>query len=396
MTIDGEIPPDCASVLKEAMQNPDVEKGAFDLWRAGVFAHVLDDVLGDDEQALGPEAKLEMASAAWERLAPKLRQPYYLMVLESEGASSARSAGEAQQSACRSPPLFPDPQLAASCSKMAREDMGTGIDASEYVDAPDVLDAKVEHLARMIRASEAMCAYTGAGLSTSAGIGDYASKARGSKARVWDPQSGPHMEYLKELGPTTGHKVLTALERAGHLHQFINQNHDGLALKACFPQDKLNEIHGSWFDTRNPVVSMDGCMRRDLVDRLTHWEQTVDLVLSLGTSLSGLCADGVCEAAAHRAAESNSGLGLVIVSLTRTPLDSMATLRIFATIDDIMTKLAQKLRLARFMPTEKEVHQASKRSSLFRTYAIWYRDVLDRDKRYRREAKSTIHARAQP
>ena len=32
---------------------------------------------------------------------------------------------------------------------------------------------------------------------------------------------------------------------------------DGLALKACFPLAKLNEIHGSWFDHRNPVVTME-------------------------------------------------------------------------------------------------------------------------------------------
>jgi NAD-dependent SIR2 family protein deacetylase len=191
--------------------------------------------------------------------------------------------------------------------------------------------------------------------------------------------------------------VLTGLERAGHLKQLINQNHDGLSLKAGFDLRKLNEIHGSWFDQRNPVVTMDGSMREDLIDRLEDWTERADCVLSLGTSLSGLYADMVCSAAAERASASRSGLGLVIVSLTKTPLDDQATLRIFAPIDDVLQRLAGQLQLnPGHLPTDAEVKAASKRSQLFRTYAMWYRDVLDCDKRYRRESKRQIRRRAQP
>jgi hypothetical protein len=35
------------------------------------------------------------------------------------------------------------------------------------------------------------------------------------------------------------------------------KNHDGLVQKARFPLKKLNEIHGSWFDKKDPVVLMD-------------------------------------------------------------------------------------------------------------------------------------------
>ena len=184
-------------------------------------------------------------------------------------------------------PVFPEPRCTASCAEQAREDMDTSFDASEYHDCLPVLDQKIQCLATMIKKSKSFCVYTGAGLSTAAGIGDYASKAKGTKGKRWNPKDGPHMEYLKEMRPTFGHKALTALERAGYLKQFINQNHDGLALKAGFPLEKLNEIHGSWFDNRNPVVSMDGSMRKDLMQRLEQWEESADLVLSLGTSLSG-------------------------------------------------------------------------------------------------------------
>ena len=100
---------------------------------------------------------------------------------------------------------FP-PTCVAPSKEMARRDTGTRIDASEYMDSSDVLDAKVSRLAAMIQSSTLSggCAYTGAGLSTSAGIGDYASKAKKSAALAWDPHTGggPHKEHLKEAKPT--------------------------------------------------------------------------------------------------------------------------------------------------------------------------------------------------
>ena len=83
----------------------------------------------------------------------------------------------------------------------ARADMGTEIDSSEFHDSPVVLAAKVDRLAAMVLRAERMVVYSGAGLSTAAGIGDYASKARHSRAHTWDPHNGPHIEYLKERAP---------------------------------------------------------------------------------------------------------------------------------------------------------------------------------------------------
>lgn len=295
-----------------------------------------------------------------------------------------------------SQPTFPEPECIAECKQLARADMGTSIDASEYHDSEAILDAKITLLAQMIQQSTACCVYTGAGLSTSAGIGDYASKANGSAAIRWDPKAddGPHMEWLKEMKPTHGHRVLAGLERAGHLKQWINQNHDGLAMKATFPLAKLNEIHGSWFDARNPVVAMDGSMRKDLTCRLEEWSESADLVIAMGTSLSGLYADCVATRASERAAEGCNGLGLVIISLTKTPLDTDASLRVYATLDDALQRLAVKLRLSTALPTDAEVDKSSKRSALWRAYALWYRDV--HDPKHKRESPAQIMRRAQP
>jgi len=39
-----------------------------------------------------------------------------------------------------------------------------------------------------------------------------------------------------------------------------------------FPKDKLNEIHGSWFDKYNPFVMMDGQLKSELFKKLNEWE----------------------------------------------------------------------------------------------------------------------------
>jgi NAD-dependent SIR2 family protein deacetylase len=54
--------------------------------------------------------------------------------------------------------------------------------------------------------------------------------------------------------------------------QWIQQNHDGLAQKSGFPMSKLNEIHGSWFDKKNPVVLMDDCLKSKNFNELKEWE----------------------------------------------------------------------------------------------------------------------------
>jgi NAD-dependent SIR2 family protein deacetylase len=208
--------------------------------------------------------------------------------------------------------------------------------ASEYNDDPDTLRRKVKVLADMIRQSKAMCTYTGAGISTSSGIDDYASKGTAhSTFKVKSPY---------DAQPTKAHFVLTALHKAGLLKHWIQQNHDGLPQKAGFPQRDLNEIHGAWYDPSNPVVMMSGQLRSDLFEWLLQWEERADLVLTLGTSLSGMNADRMVVAAAKRQQESK-GQGAVIVSLQRTKLDDMASLRIFATIDQTMTLLAEELKL---------------------------------------------------
>merc|ERR1712196_629095 len=109
--------------------------------------------------------------------------------------------------------------------------------------------------------------YTGAGISVSANVGQ---AARGSS----DLKGfGPAANAL----PTQTHYALAELHRLGLVHEWIQQNHDGLPQKASYPQEAINEIHGSWFDPSNPVVKYSGSLKAELFPRLRAATETADL-----------------------------------------------------------------------------------------------------------------------
>ena len=222
-----------------------------------------------------------------------------------------------------------------------RADQGNTTLAHEYLDEPDVLRLKVKKLAALIRASRCCTAYTGAGLSKSAGIPDYATKAKDSIVK-----NAPKLRSSLDALPTLAHYVLTDMERKDLLHHYVQQNHDGLPQKAGFPQEKINEIHGAWFDPSNPVVPFSGSLRGDLFDWMLEMEEKTDLCLCLGTSLSGMNADRMANTPAKKYMKGQKGiLGTVLINLQQTPLDHQCTLRIWAKLDDVFTLLAQELEL---------------------------------------------------
>ncbi len=227
------------------------------------------------------------------------------------------------------------PRLIAACNKKARPDVRGTIDASEYLDDDSVLDAKLDIVVSLIQQSQQFVVYTGAGISTSSGIGDYASKANNSIV-----MRETSVNRLKAV-PTLTHHVLVALEKKNLLKHWVQQNHDGLAQRAGYPQEKLNEIHGSWFDKKNPVVLMDDKLKPDLFRWVKEWAEKSDLVLVMGSSMCGMEADII----ATRVAEREETLGLIIINLQKTPHDHLATIRIFAPCDKAMLLLAKKMNL---------------------------------------------------
>ena len=137
---------------------------------------------------------------------------------------------------------------------------GNKTPAHEYMDDKKVLAKKMKLIANLIRKAKCCVAYTGAGLSKASGIPDYATKSKASVMAT----NVPKLKSSFDARPTFAHCVLAALERKGYLHHYVQQNHDGLPQKAGFPQEKINEIHGAWFDPSNPVVKFSGSLRTDL------------------------------------------------------------------------------------------------------------------------------------
>lgn len=229
------------------------------------------------------------------------------------------------------------PVLVRACDQEARPGYAS-CKAHEYNDVPEVLAEKILKVASLIKASHYCTAYTGAGISTSAGIGDYATRASDTL------QERPHLKSPYLAQPTLSHHVMAAMHRLGLLKYWIQQNHDGLPQKAGFPQGSLNEIHGAWYDPSNPVVKMAGNLREDLYADMLQWEEQADLCLVLGTSLCGMNADRVATTPASKA-KHGKGYGTIIVGLQCTQYDDMASIRIFAKLDTVMEQLAAALAI---------------------------------------------------
>lgn len=235
---------------------------------------------------------------------------------------------------------WPNPYCVAKSEKPNRQDQGNMTTASEYLDEPDVLEEKIEIFAKLIKDSKCVCAYTGAGLSRAAGIGDYASKAKNSIMN-----DVPKLESAFDAKPTFTHQVLSKMEEKGLLHIYIQQNHDGLPQKAGFPQEKINEIHGAWYDPSNQVVQFSESLRSDLFQWMTEYEKKIDLTICLGTSLSGMNADRMAITPAKNFKNSKKGNGTVMINLQKTKIDKDFTIRIWSKIDDAFKLLVKKLSL---------------------------------------------------
>jgi len=233
------------------------------------------------------------------------------------------------------------PVCVVECAAEARPGYQTKA-SHEFEDDPRTLRLKVKAMANLIKASKNICAYTGAGISTSAGIDDYASRATGKRSQIQKGRS--KTRSMKSAKPTIGHRSLAELWRNGHLQNWIQQNHDGLPQKAGFPQEKINEIHGAWFDPSNPVVPMAGKLRSDLSEWLERATNESDLVMAIGTSMVGMTADCVFVETCERHNDDKKGQGGIIIGLQQTQYDDISRLRIYARIDEVMSLLMEEMK----------------------------------------------------
>merc|ERR1719410_2019828 len=112
------------------------------------------------------------------------------------------------------------------------------------MDAPEFLETKMQKLHEMMRESTHIVVFTGAGISTSAGIPDF----RGPmgvwtrKAQGQAPIAGT--STVKAL-PTKTHMGIVELHRRGIVRYVISQNCDGLHRRSGLPASAISELHGN-------------------------------------------------------------------------------------------------------------------------------------------------------
>jgi len=228
------------------------------------------------------------------------------------------------------PEIFPG-TVKSTDKPRSDHDAPDWLTATEYQDTQESLEQKAQILADLLLESKKTVLYTGAGISASV-IGQ---AAKSSVNTVGWVGRGVHAQ------PTDTHYFLSQLVRENLIHSWIQQNHDGLPQKAGCPQHRINEIHGAWFDPSNPVVKYSGTLRDDLYHWMQDSAKTADLVIALGTSLSGLNADQMVEKCALR----KNSLGSVMINLQQTKLDGMLSLKLYGKTDDVLGMVMKKLKL---------------------------------------------------
>lgn len=193
-----------------------------------------------------------------------------------------------------------------------------------------------ETLLEYLVQSERIVLFTGAGISTGAGIPDYRGpqgiwKTRpeislndfmedpGKREQYWTFKS-EDWERWQDVAPTPAHLAVTELHRLGKLEAVLTQNIDGLHRKAGTPAERLVELHGrmdgviclhcgfqnpadSWYRgwreqkilplcpdcgrfLKPAVIQFGEMLRAEDLQRAQEAMRRPDLVIALGSTLS--------------------------------------------------------------------------------------------------------------
>jgi NAD-dependent deacetylase len=213
------------------------------------------------------------------------------------------------------------------------------------------MDTPEVKLVELLRRSQRMLVFTGAGISTGSGIPDfrgpegvwkrrqpvyYHDFMRSEAARVehWDFKLEGWVAF-REARPNPTHEAIVRLERAGKVQAVVTQNIDGLHARAGTPAEHLIELHGTnslvecqtcgrrsdpeaqfeyFRKTRRPpacecggflkpaTISFGQNLRNEDLERAEAAAQAADLVVALGSTLSVHPAADIPLLAANRGA----------------------------------------------------------------------------------------------
>jgi NAD-dependent deacetylase len=243
------------------------------------------------------------------------------------------------------------------------------------------MQAGDDKLVELLRASQRMLVFTGAGISTGSGIPDFRGPGgvwtrrkpvyyddfmRSEAARIehWDFKL-EGWEAYRDAQPNAAHRAIVDVERAGNLLLLVTQNIDGLHSKAGTTEERLVEIHGTnllvecqtcgrrsapephfehFRKTRQPprcecggflkpaTISFGQSLRSEDLERAEAAAQRVDLVLALGSTLSVYPAAEIPLLAARR------GVPYVVINRGATEHDELpeVTLRLEGDVAEVL------------------------------------------------------------
>ncbi|XP_075590334.1 sirtuin 7 [Dermatophagoides farinae] len=255
----------------------------------------------------------------------------------------------------------------------------------EIEDDINTLRFKCTQLVELIRSSNHIIVYTGAGISTSASIPDYRGP-NGVWTRIKNGDNTPNVNDLAFSEPTFTHMAIVSLMKQNIIKHVVSQNCDGLHLRSGIPSECLSEIHGNMYIevcrnckksyTRSFDVTEKTALRRHetgrhchqcppdvgkLIDTIVHfgekgklkhplrWEaatneaQKADLIICMGSSLK-ILRKYACLWPKNK--QKNKKNKLAIINLQWTPKDSQAVIKINGKCDIVMKELMAMLNIS--------------------------------------------------
>ena len=103
----------------------------------------------------------------------------------------------------------------------------------------------VSLVAKMVKDSNYLVVFTGAGISTESGLADFRGK-NGLWTRRDKGLPPPKSKHFDEVEPNPAHQALVKLQNQGLMKFLISQNVDNLHLLSGIKSDMIAELHGNY------------------------------------------------------------------------------------------------------------------------------------------------------
>ncbi|KAL4793081.1 DHS-like NAD/FAD-binding domain-containing protein [Aspergillus venezuelensis] len=252
----------------------------------------------------------------------------------------------------------------------------------ERYESRESVDAQAEKFVKLLKASERFIVFTGAGISTSAGIPDFRGPNGNWTLRAQGKQAKQGVNTLQAI-PTLSHMALVELQNRGILKYLVSQNCDGLHRRSGIRPEMISELHGNSnreyckdcgkeylrdfravstyekgdHDHRtgrtcalcggillDTIINFGEDLPGDVYSKAENQANEADLCLVLGSSLIVGPAYKIPYIVASRQGDKKDAK-FVICNLQETHQDEYCTLRVFAKTDRFMKLVMEKLEL---------------------------------------------------